>query len=260
MSKIVMGDNKWLTAFECVGSILLILVSAVFAGSVARASDDGNLFINGDLKSGDPMPTGWQEFAVPGCGSRFVLHRDQGTGGELEIIADEPGETWLEQIVSLKGGWYYFSAEVQTKSLGSDGAGPQLFVSDSAMKVQGAAMGWTTGWHRIGMYFKAGAEKRKIVLGCGLGVWGHPNTGRLSFRQLSLVRVEGPKGEGYDLEQITASKNPKYSRGGSHELQLKYPVGSNWSLAAAYLGFFLIAAIGWRIFSRQGERSASGNG
>jgi hypothetical protein len=172
----------------------------------------------------------------------------------MEIISDEPAETWFEQVVTLGGGWYYFSAEVLLKSLASDAAGPELFVGDSSMRVQGSTRGWTAGWRRIGIHFKIGPGQREVALGCGLGVQGGPSVGRLFFRNPRLVAEDGPpaKGEGYDLEEIAASKNPRWRPGGAHELRLKYPRGSNWTVTAVYLGAILIGVLGWRAVSSSG--------
>jgi hypothetical protein len=238
-------------------AILAILSCCVLAVSAATASSDVNFLVNGDLKPGDHgQPIGWKESAVPGCASRFILHSEPSGGAELEIISDEASETWFEQVLTLKGGWYYFSAEVLLKSLSADSSGPELFVGDSSMKVQGSTQGWTPGWRRIGIHFKIGAGQREVAVGGGLGVQGRPSIGNLLFRNPSLVAAEGPpsEGQGYDLEAMAASKNPRWARGGAHELRLKYPRGSNWSLGAVYLGVIAVSALGWfAVSSGRGE-------
>jgi hypothetical protein len=242
----------------------LVIISAMVLGAIAgwtgvgsAAAPDaatGNLLLNSDLKAdGGDLPTGWKVHVVPPCGFSYQLHQADNAAGEFEIINDQAVESTLGQTVSLKPGWYVLSAEIKVETLGSEGSSPELFAQAITLPVyiRTHPMGWKSGWHRYRLYFKTGPSVGEVEVGCALGSWGSPNSGRILMRNPVLVATERPHSaqdltnpDGYDLQKIADS------RFGSPEAKeafypLKYPPGRSWTVFALYFAFLVVAIFGW---------------
>ena len=234
--------------------VAAILFWAGLGTSTALNRSDDNLLLNSDLKSGDSdVPTGWKVDALPGCGFRFILHKSSGATGEFEIINDEPAESSLQQSVRLKPGWYHFTAEIKVETLGSAGAAPELFAKSETFPVQTRVhpMGWANGWRKFQLFFKTGPRVRDVAVGCALGSWGSPNTGRMLFRKPILVPSAEPQSfqessdrENRDLEEMADSR---FGAAGAEEAfrPAESPSGSGWTVVAVYAGFLIVAIFGW---------------
>lgn len=243
--------------FRVVTTALVVAAILFWAGlgtSTALNGSDDNLLLNSDLRSGDgDVPTDWKVDALPGCGFRFILHKSNGAAGEFEIINDDPAESSLQQSVRLKPGWYHFTAEIKVETLGSAGAAPELFVKSLTLPIQTRAhpMGWRNGWRTFHLFFKTGPRVRNVAVGCALGAWGSPNTGRMLFRKPTLVPTAEPQSfqessdrENHDLEQIADSR---FGAAGAEKafLPAEYPLGRRWTVAAVYAVFLIVAIFGW---------------
>jgi hypothetical protein len=234
--------------------VAAILLWAGLGTSTALDSGADNLLLNSDLKSGDgDVPRGWKVDALPGCGFSFILHKSSGAAGEFEIINDEPAESSLQQSVRLKPSWYHFTAEIKVETLGSAGAVPELFAKSLTLPihVRTHPLGWTNGWRKFHLFFKTGPKVREVAVGCALGAWGSPNTGRMQFRKPTLVATTEPQSlheisdfENYDLEKMADSR---FGAAGAEEafLPAEYPSGRWWTVAAVYAGFLIVAIFGW---------------
>src|SRR5208283_2893586 len=108
------------------GPIGIAIVLTALAGTGARPSaaedlSQKNLFVNSGLKSdGGGLPTGWQFGALPPCGSSFVARQSEKSDpepGEVEIINDSPAESVFMQPLTLKPGWYQFTADINIETL-----------------------------------------------------------------------------------------------------------------------------------------------
>ncbi len=244
------------------GSIGIAIVFALLVGvaeqsPAAQDASPKNLFVNGALKSDNgSLPTGWQFGALPPCGSSVIAHKTENSDpepGEVEIINDSPAESTFAQPLTLKPGWYQFTAEINVESLGSGGASPELFAKSLALPVTTRThpMGFRTGWRKYQLTFKTGPSIPAVIVGCALGAWGSPNTGRILMRNPVLVTAEPPKAgeefedvEKYDLQKVADSRFPS-AEAKEAFLPPKYPHGRVWTVAAIYGGFLLVAIFGW---------------
>jgi hypothetical protein len=236
---------------------LAILLWTCAGTSLAQDVSQKNLLSNSDLKSnGGGLPTGWQVDALPPCGSNFVAHKWQKSDpqpGEIEVISDSPAESAVSQALTLEPGWYQFSAEINIETLGSAGASPELFAKSRTLPVTTRThpMGFRTGWRKYQLFFKVGPSVREVAVGCALGAWGNPNTGRLSIRNPRLVAIEPPKAgeefedrEKYDLQKLADSR---FASADAKEAfsPPKYPRGRRWTMGAVYGGFLGLTLLGW---------------
>ncbi len=255
--------NRTAAASITVGIVLALLAGSGAGTSAAQDSSQKNLFANSDLKSeGGGLPTGWQFGALPPCGSSFAVHKSAGSDpepGEVEIINDSPAESTFTQALTLKPGWYRFTAEINVEMLGSVGESPELFAKSRTLPVTTRThpMGFRTGWRKYQLTFKTGPSIPEVAVGCALGAWGNPNSGRLLMRNPMLIAVGPPKAgeefedlEKYDLQKLADSRFPS---GEAKEAFFppKYPRGRGWTVGAIYGGFLLVAIFGWWGISRR---------
>ena len=179
--------------FILMRTILVIAAILLWVG-VGRpsspSSSDQNLLANANfVASGRSMPTGWSVRSLPGCGFRYAVLKD-GAVGEFEIINDEAVESSLQQSVhNLKPGWYLFTADIKTETVGSAGSPPELFVKSATLPIHNRAhtLGWNDDWQKLHLTFSAGSRISDVVVGFGLGTWGRPNTGKLLIRNPTLI-------------------------------------------------------------------------
>lgn len=239
---------------------ILIWMSA--AASVGANNSDINLVGNPNFTSAGGVPLGWSIHTLPGCGFRFEVHQQSGAPGEFELINDEPVESALEQSVTLKPGWYLFTVEIKTESLGTAGSPPQLFVKSATFPIQTMAhpLGWTEDWKKLRLTFRAGVKVPDVLIGFGLGNWGRPNTGRLLIRNPTLVATEGQAPvfgspeldveDNPDLEEIAETKFAMLNA-----LREEKPIvpsnrfTARWTVVAVYAALLLVAFIGWSLVS-----------
>jgi len=255
-------------------SMVVSLVAAILLMGglgTSKASDpsDTNLLINSDLKSeGSRIPFGWKAHTVPNCGFQFSVHQHADSPNEFEIINSEPVETTFQQVVHLKPGWYNFTAEIKIESLGSEGSPPELFVKASNFPVESKVhpLEWTNEWKKYHLLFKAGPTVPDFGVGCSLGGWGSPNSGRILFRNPSLVFTLDPESirkkagleveSGYDIEGIAARRYVQLSAKGTQVSRgsKKSVLGKRWSIIALIAGLLMVAILGWRAVSPKDRR------
>jgi hypothetical protein len=258
-------------------TVLLLLMAILLPTAVTASAAEGippaaklgteNLIANTDLTSDDGMvPTGWQVRTIPNCGRRSALRQDANGVNDFEIINDDPVETTLQQLVHLKPGWYYFSAEIKIEMLGSAGSPPELFVKASDLPLENKVhpLDWSTDWQNYHLLFNAGTMVPDFVVGCSLGGWGSPNTGHLLFRKPVLVSVGDPDAlrkrsgleveGGYDLEGLAekryvrlSAQGTEASRGARNSMWSK-----RWTIVALNAGLLLVALLGWRTVGPRG--------
>jgi hypothetical protein len=253
---------KMLTALLLPSVILLALGTSAAADAPQPANlGTENLVVNSDLTSNNgQIPNGWEVRTIPNCGRRSTLQQDADGANDFEIINDDPVETTLQQLVHLKPGWYYFSAEIKIEVLGSAGAPPELFVkaSDFPLESKVHPLDWSPEWQKYHVLFNAGAMVPDFVVGYSLGGWGSPNTGRVLFRKPVLVTVTDPEAlkkrsgleveGGYDLEGVAEKRYVRLTAQGTEAARgSKNSVWSKrWTIFVLNGGLILVAILGWR--------------
>ncbi len=265
--------SRTIAAASMVAAMLWALLG-VAGGETSAAQDPGqkNLFVNSELKAEDGgLPTGWQAGALPPCGASFVTHKaakSDSEPGEIEISNDSPAESSFAQPLTLKPGWYQFTAEVNIETLGSAGESPELFAKSLRLPVSTRShpMGFRTGWRKYQLSFRTGPSVSEVSVGCALGAWGNPNTGRILMRNPVLMAIEPLHAqeefedlEKYDLQKIADSRfvSPEAKEAFSPP---KYPHGRPWTVAAVYGAFAIIAILGWRRVSPRRRLCIGGSG
>jgi hypothetical protein len=255
---------KTLTALSLPIAILFgFAIGTSAAAQTPPAANLGteNLVINSDLTSNNgQIPNGWEVRTIPNCGRRSMLQQDAEGANDFEIINDDPVETTLQQLVHLKPGWYYFSAEIKIEVLGSAGAPPELFVkaSDFPLESKVHPLDWSPEWQKYHVLFNAGPMVPDFMVGYSLGGWGSPNTGRVLFRKPVLVTVTDPEAlkkrsgleveGGYDLEGVAEKRYVRLTAQGTEAARgSKNSVWSKrWTIVALNAGLILVAILGWR--------------
>ena len=261
-------------SYPFVAIAIAILLSGLALSASSAVADD-NLLSNASLKAGSGgLPSEWKTISDPGCGSRFILHNSADAPGELEIVNEEPVESSVEQTVELKPGWYHFSAEMNVQELGSSGADPELFVRSTllrAIKNTAHQIGWQSGWQKVSLFFKAGTKVKEVVVGCSIGNWGSPNTGRILFRNPTLLPVAAPPhleasstGEvkdSRDLDELAEKYSGRLGAGSNPSPPASYAfLGKPWTVVAAYLGLLAIVIVGWLGVSHPRSLKSGTNG
>ena len=253
-------------ARRCALTIFILAASMVWTiaeGSAEVSNSASNLIVNGNFTSASGgVPSGWAVHTLPGCGFRFELHQQSGAPGEFELINDEPVESTLQQLVTLKPGWYLFTADIKTESVGTAGSPPQLFAKSATFPIQTMAhpLGWSDDWRTLRLTFRAGVKVPDVLIGFGLGNWGRPNTGRLLIRNPNLVATGAPSTvtegadfdveENPDLEQIAETKFAQlYALREEKTAAPDNRFTARWTVVAVYAALFLVAFVGWSLIS-----------
>lgn len=249
---------------KLVTRLVVAAILAAMLGPISIAAADApeasgeNLLRNSDFKSGGGgLPADWKVNVIPPCGFSYQLHQTGNASGEFEFISEQPTESTLAQTVMLKPGWYELMAEIKVEALGSEGSSPELFAKAIALPVQTRThpMGWKTDWHQYQLFFKVGPSVDEVAVGCALGGWGSPNTGRILMRNPVLVATKHPQGvpgvadvDKFDLQAMADARfrSPQAKEAFN---PLKYPVGRGWTVIAVYVGFAMMAIFGWWVIS-----------
>jgi hypothetical protein len=223
------------------------------------AQTEGNLLSNSDFKrDGSGALVAWKVEALPDCGFKSIVHESpNGATGEIEIINDEPAESAVKQSVRLKPGWYHFTAEIKVEALGSAGSPPELFarLEVPPVSIREHPLGFAAAWRTFHLFFKTGPQERDVTLGCALGGWGSPNTGKIRLRNPALVAIEKPPAskissnlEKDDLEAMATKRfgGPEAQRA---YLPPVYRLGRRWTVSAVYAAFLTVAVFGWYMVS-----------
>lgn len=213
----------------------------------ARARGAENLLLNGNLAGGSGnSPDQWrtESWLQRPDATHYRWSREPGGPGELEIDNLEPNDARYQQTVTLGAGWYHFSAEVRTESVGANAAGAAISIIEDA--ISSPDLRGTSDWRRLGFYLKVGPHGADVEVACRVGGFSSLNTGRAFFRDLRAVKIVAPApgaGPLFDLETIRKQAEGK-------------PVGSPWSLAATFIALAAVTALGWRTFAEPVPQSA----
>jgi hypothetical protein len=159
-----------------------------------RCTADDNLLSNGDLAEGTgAAPADWVHYSPFDHFSNsditaFSWKGAPGTPGELTITNTQPDFARWSQTLSLTPGWYLLSGEMRIEGADSD-LDAQLGVDQGK-----TALGVSPDpqrqaqWTQSAFYFKVGAVYERVRIDCQLN-----STGVASFRNLRLVRYDGPR-------------------------------------------------------------------
>jgi dolichyl-phosphate-mannose-protein mannosyltransferase len=221
--------------------IVGLIVCLAIAGVPSLALAGQNLLANPNLlKGAGDSPDDWQSQAWqegPQYSSYQWTH-DPGKTAELSVTNIKPNDARWAQSLSLSPGWYHFTADLRAENVGRDNTGASLSIMEDGITCPD--LKGTTGWQQQGFYMKVGPKGADLDLACRVGGFGSLNTGTVYCRNIRMERVAAPAAGAqslFDLDQI---------RKDSAEV----PIGSPWTLVAAFLFLIAISIFGWRTFGQ----------
>ena len=105
-------------------------------------------------------------------------------------------------------------------------------------------MGWKTDWIEYQLFFKVGPSVDERGVGCSLGGWGSPNTGRILMRNPVLVATKHPAGSagrrGCRQVRSPGDGGQRYfarHRLKRHSFREVSRSAGGWTVIAVYVGF-----------------------
>jgi hypothetical protein len=167
----------------------LVLFVAFLFPSLLRAQS--NLLCNPDLSAGSgDSPQCWSHdpYTHPAGDVTFERLKDQQPAA-IEVYNYQPLDSRWIQTMHLEPGWYHFTASVHTENVGEVNVGANVSIMETwimSRNVQGSNY-----WEPIGFYLQVPKETN-VKLACRLGFYSSENTGRVDFRDLSVVQVAAP--------------------------------------------------------------------
>lgn len=179
--------------FSVLAAILLMAIMSL----PSRAAAQTNLLLNPDLTEGTGnSPANWQP-------QSFRAEKDSSysaplewfpnhSPAELEVQNAQSDDARWAQVLELQPGWYHFTGEVRTESVGLNDIGASLSILEAwvgSHDVRG-----TMDWQPEGFYVQVGPDGARVTFACRLGTYSNMNTGTAFFRNLSATKVDGPTG------------------------------------------------------------------
>ncbi|MGH7248431.1 MAG: hypothetical protein ACREH9_10030, partial [Pseudomonadota bacterium] len=195
-------------------------------------------------------PDGWRHdgwILTPETTTFEWIPPRSGQPGELEVETHRDNDARWVQSLSMRPGWYYFSAETAAKNVLAFKTGANISLLEDNI-VSDNVTG-TSGWRRLGFYLKVGKDGADIDFALRLGGYMNVTRGDVFFRNPSVVKVTAPPPGAhyvYDLAQIRRS-------------EATGPIGRLWTLVATLVAFVLLGALGWWMYGNMRLVTASGN-
>ncbi|MGH7915826.1 MAG: hypothetical protein ACREQE_00035 [Candidatus Binataceae bacterium] len=252
-----------LIARQCAAIAIAMMASALFSprpalpktnpaavlqekkGDVATVSGpralSQNLLANGDLSRGSgDAPDEWRHdgwILSPSTTTFTWIAPSNGQSGELAIINHRENDARWVQSLSLRPGWYYFSAEARSQDVFGVKTGANISVLEDGI-VSNSLIG-TSGWRRVAFYLLIGKGGADIDVALRVGGFASVARGEGAFRDPRVVRIAGPPPPGTPfVYNLTAVRRAEGSG----------PIGSLWTLVVTFLAFVLLAVIGWWLY------------
>ncbi len=176
-----------------VEAIILLICVAWLCGPTC-ASAQTNLARNGDLASGIAnAPDDWYALSSDKKLGTFSWTKTPGDGGVLGINNLNQNLASWHQALMLPPGTYEVSAEVRVEGAQLSGGGANICVEtyDGIPLISDRLHG-TTDWKKISFLLKEDRWGDTTELLCQLGVAGHPDNGRASFRNIKVIALASP--------------------------------------------------------------------
>jgi Gpi18-like mannosyltransferase len=166
-----------------------------------------NLVKNGDLAAGfDGAPADWYALSHDRKLGKFSWTYTQSEGGVLGISNLSRNYASWHQALILRPGIYQVSAEVRVEGAMEHEGGASIAIStyDGVVLTSQHLQG-TADWQTLPFFLKEDRWGDTTELLCQLGVSGHGDTGRASFRNIKVIAIASmppPGPESFDLGAI----------------------------------------------------------
>ncbi|MGH8011489.1 MAG: hypothetical protein ACREQ4_03170 [Candidatus Binataceae bacterium] len=200
-----------------------------------------NLLVNGDLSRGSgEAPDEWRHdgWILSPAATTFTWTAPRnGQPGELGIVNHQENDARWVQSLSLRPGWYYLSVEARSKEVFGVKTGVNISVLEDGI-VSNTLLG-TSEWQRVALYLEVGKGGADVDVALRVGGFASVARGEAAFRDPRVVRITGPPPSGTPfVYNLTAVRRAEGSG----------PIGRLWTLVATFLGFLLLAVIGWWLY------------
>lgn len=225
--------------------VLMLLMTSLPVPARADAfatSTPRNLLMNGDFAKGSvDQPDEWRTEAwinSPDAFQHHWVHRP-GEGNELEVENLKPNDARWEQPLSLEEGFYHASVEVRTENVGAPNDGATISIMTDGM--MSADVKGTSGWRRVGFYFRVGKHGADVDVALRVGGYGSLNAGRAFFRDARLEKIAAlPKDAGpvFDWDAIQKAEIPE-------------PIGRLWTLPIVLALLIAMVVFGWWMYGSE---------
>jgi hypothetical protein len=225
----ILRSLVFLDSLVILGACLIAVPRAAYAAK--------NLFNNGNFQRGSGNSVdGWRTdgwIQTSGTTDYLWISPQNGEPGQIELVSHSENDARWVQQVSLRGGWYYISAEAKTHDALPFKYGANVSVLEDS--ITSATLTGDHDWQRVGLYLKIGRHGADVDIALRLGGYASLTRGEAFFRDARVVQVAGPPPGApyvYDLSAIRKQEMPP-------------PIGQPWSLVATFAFLAACAAAGW---------------
>jgi hypothetical protein len=224
-----------------------LAIAMLIISSGAYGGENQNLLNNADFSHGSGNSVDeWRTDAwilTPGTTDYLWVRPEGGQPGEVELSTHLDNDArWVQQL-SLGPGWYYISADARTVGALPTFTGANISVLEDG--ISSADIKGDSDWQHLGLYLKIGPRGADIDVAMRLGGYMNLTRGQAFFRNASVVRVAAPPPGSdytYDLDQIRKD-------------EVSGPIGRLWTLVATFIGFAVLAAVGWLMLGAPAAQS-----
>jgi len=222
--------------------VALALCASWLSGS-ACAFAETNLIKNGELAAGsDGAPADWYAQSSDRKLTKFSWSYSPAAGGALGISNQSRTHSAWHQALILRPGIYEVTAEARVEGAMAREGGANIAISTfDGIELISIHLQGTTDWQTVSFFLIEDQWGDTTELLCQLGVFGNPDTGRASFRNIQVVEVPDrppPGAVRFDLGQI------RRLNGAS----LEQPDTSVSTRAAGVVsGLILLGLLGWAL-------------
>jgi len=220
-------------------AIAALLLAAIMAPRRLNAAE--GVVLNGDLAKGSAeQPDNWRTEAWVNDPNAFAYgwtHPENGGPGQLEVNALKANDARWMQSLTLKPGWYHFTAQVRTEKVGEKETGATISIMEDG--ISSTDIKGTSDWQTVGLYMKVGGTGADVDLALRVGGFGSLNTGKAFFRDVRAEKLEAPPPSAtpvFDLMAIRKAAEP-------------VPIGHPITLVATFAVLAAVTAWGWRMFA-----------
>ncbi|HZC46021.1 MAG TPA: glycosyltransferase 87 family protein [Candidatus Acidoferrum sp.] len=224
-------------------AVVALMLCASWLCGPTCAFAETNLVKNGDLAAGfDGAPADWYALSSDKKLTKFSWTYSPTAGGVLEISNQTRTFSSWHQALMLRPGVYKVSAEARVERAMPREGGANIAIStfDGIQLISNHLQG-NADWQTVSFFLIEDRWGDTTELMCQLGVFGNPDTGRASFRNIKVIEVSSrppPGAVRFDLHAIrTAYKE------GLHQPDTRVSIRA----AGIVCGAFLLGLLGWAL-------------
>jgi Gpi18-like mannosyltransferase len=199
---------------------IILLICAIWLCGPVCASAETNLAKNGDLSAGAANTPGyWYALSSDKKLTTFSWTKTPAEGGVLGIVNRGQNFAAWHQALMLTPGIYEVSAEVRMEDAGAQpgSGGANIAVQSHDGLLISESLHGTSEWRKISFLLREARWGDTTEILCQLGLPGHPDTGRASFRNIKVIAIANSPTElarSYHLDAIRVQHDALFSQPG----------------------------------------------